>query len=194
EFDCPIIGGDTNSGDGPLVINITVLGEPTGRSVVTRAGAEPGDWLFVTGALGGSLPSGRHCTFKPRIREAQALHASASLHSMLDISDGLASDLFHIAEASGVGLELDATAIPIHDDVDRSQPFANRLDHALNDGEDFELLFSVTESDARQLLTGPPPGVQLFTIGRCTESQGVWLRNGNDRTPLTRGGWQHQFS
>jgi thiamine-monophosphate kinase len=177
EFDCPVVGGDTNSWDGP----------------VTRGGAEAGDWLFVTGSLGGSLPSLRHCTFRPRLVEAQTLHQIATLHAMLDLSDGLASDLYHIAEASGVGIELDADQIPIHRDVDDKLPSDVRLQHALNDGEDFELAFSVSEADGRTLQASPPPGVTLFHIGRCVARTGVWLNRGGVSQPLPRGGWAHQF-
>ena len=194
EFDCPLAGGDTNAWDGPLVVNVTVLGETTGRGAVTRAGARPGDRIFVTGPLGGSLPSLRHCTFRPRVAEAVALHELVELTAMLDISDGLASDLFHIAEASGVGIELRAESIPIHSDVDASLAFERRLQHALCDGEDFELLFCVSEPDARQLLASPPAGVELFCIGQCTAEAGVWLLESDARTPVSRRGWEHRFS
>jgi len=193
EFDCPIIGGDTNSWDGPLVVNVTVLGEPTGAGPVTRSGARPGDRILVTGPLGGSLPSLRHCTFTPRVPEARRLHQAVSLHTMLDISDGLASDLFHIAESSGVGLEIDARTIPIHSDVDPSLPFEPRLKHALNDGEDFELLFCVDGADAERLLAKPPDGVTLFAIGRCVQQPGVRIRVRDEMKPLIRAGWEHQF-
>ena len=86
-FDTAIVGGDTNSWDGPLVISVTLLGEPTGRGPVTRGGARPGDWLVVTGPLGGSM-LGKHLDFTPRVREAMALHAQTELHAMIDISDG----------------------------------------------------------------------------------------------------------
>lgn len=194
EFNCPIIGGDTNSWDGPLVVSVTVLGEPTGRGPVTRAAAKPGDDLFVTGPLGGSLASQRHCTFTPRIAEAQQLHSLVDLHAMLDLSDGLASDLFHIAEASNIGIELNSTAIPIHPDVAPSLPAQQRLHHALSDGEDFELLFSVSQSDAQKLLAHPPQGINLTHIGRCTTDPGIWLLDGPSRQPLPRTGWEHQFS
>jgi thiamine-monophosphate kinase len=194
EFDCPIIGGDTNSWDGPLVVSVTVLGEPTGRGPVTRSGAKPGDSVFVTGPLGGSLLSLRHCTFTPRVAEAQRLRKIVDLHAMLDLSDGLASDLFHIAESSGVGIELNAAAIPIHADVDPRLPQPDRLGHALSDGEDFELLFSVSPSDAERLLAQPPHGIALSHIGRCTAEAGVWLLENGSKRPLPRGGWEHQFS
>jgi thiamine-monophosphate kinase len=96
EWNVSIAGGDTNTWDGPLVISVTLLGLADERGPVLRSGACPGDWILVTGGLGGSLQSGRHLTFTPRIREARALHAAADLHAMIDLSDGLASDLFHL--------------------------------------------------------------------------------------------------
>src|SRR2546428_3250072 len=92
EFQTAIIGGDTNSWDGALVISVTVLGEATGRGPVLRSGAKPGDWVFVTGPLGGSI-LGHHLDFTPRVREALALHAAVELHAMCDVSDGLSADL-----------------------------------------------------------------------------------------------------
>src|SRR6185503_14245686 len=80
-FRVPVVGGDTNSWAGPLVISVTALGEATDRGPVRRGGARPGDWLFVTGPLGGSI-LGHHLDFTPRVREALALHAAADLRAM----------------------------------------------------------------------------------------------------------------
>src|SRR5436309_1961127 len=96
-FATAVVGGDTNSWQGPLVISVTVLGEATGRGPVTRSGARPGDMLLVTGALGGSI-LGKHLDFTPRVREAVALHGLTELHAMIDISDGLAADVGHLCE------------------------------------------------------------------------------------------------
>src|SRR5262249_50060746 len=101
-YQVALIGGDTNSWDGPLVISSTVLGIPSGYGTVRRNGAEVGDWILVTGDLGGSI-LGKHLKFQPRVREAIALHQSADLHAMIDISDGLAADLHHLLQESGVG-------------------------------------------------------------------------------------------
>src|SRR6266540_6251291 len=101
-FETAVVGGDTNSWDGPLVISVTLLGEATERGPVTRAGARPGDWLLVTGPLGGSI-LGKHLDFTPRVREALRLHAEAPLHAMIDISDGLAADIGHLCEESRCG-------------------------------------------------------------------------------------------
>src|SRR5262245_30004733 len=101
-FNCPIVGGDTNSWDGPLVISVTIIGEATERGAVLRSGAKIGDMIFVTGPLGGSI-LGKHLDFTPRINEALELHRHVDLHAMIDISDGLAKDLHHICEESHCG-------------------------------------------------------------------------------------------
>src|SRR5947209_17951558 len=137
-FDTALVGGDTNSWDGPLVIAATVLGEPTGRGPVRRSGARPGDWLFVTGPLGGSI-RGHHLDFTPRVREALQLHAAVELHAMIDISDGLAADLAHICEESRCGAVLRAESVPISDAARSMADGMSPLEHALGDGEDFEL-------------------------------------------------------
>ncbi len=103
QFQVDLVGGDTNAWDGPLVVNITLLGETTARGPVRRSGARAGDAILVTGLLGGSLGSGRHLRPQPRIAEALALHAATPIHAMIDISDGLSSDLGHILEESGAG-------------------------------------------------------------------------------------------
>ena len=142
--DLPLVGGDTNAWDGPLVICVTLLGETVGRGAVADPAARPGDWIFVTGPLGGSL-RGRHLRPVPRISEALALNALVPIHAMIDISDGLAADLGHILEESGgLGAILDQDAIPIHPDAEDASRFDSRtpLDHALSDGEDFELCLS----------------------------------------------------
>src|SRR5262249_34776856 len=105
--DTALVSGDTNSWDGPLAISVAVIGEATGRGPVRRSGARPGDWLFVTGPLGGSI-RGHHLDFTPRVREALQLHAAIELHAMIDISDGLAADLGHICDESRCGAVLRA--------------------------------------------------------------------------------------
>ena len=81
---------------------MTVLGVVTPRGAVRRSGARVGDWLFVTGPLGGSI-LGKHLDFTPRVREALQLHELAELHAMIDVSDGLAADLFHVCAESHCG-------------------------------------------------------------------------------------------
>ena len=147
----------------------------------------------MTGALGGSL-AGRHLSFVPRVEEALALHAAADLHSMIDVSDGVASDLRHILRESGVGGIVRGGSVPISDDVDGALAPDRRLHRALTDGEDFELLFTVDIESAQQLLAAPPEGVQLSHIGEITEGSACLLETlSGDVQPMPTGGWQHAF-
>src|SRR5207245_7327471 len=131
-FDTALAGGDTNSWDGPLVISVTLLGEATGRGPVRRGGARPGDWLLVTGPLGGSI-RGKHLTFTPRVREALELHRLADLHAMIDVSDGLAADVEHLCAESRCGAVLRAEAIPITSEAVNMGDGQSPLEHALGD-------------------------------------------------------------
>jgi thiamine-monophosphate kinase len=187
EFQTAIAGGDTNSWDGPLVISVTLVGEPTGRGAVRRAGAQPGDWLFVTGSLGGSI-LGKHLDFTPRIREAQALHERVELHAMIDISDGLATDLDKLCRESCCGAVLRSESIPVSADARRMPDERSPLDHALRDGEDFELLFAVSPSDGQKLLDD----TALTHVGECVTA-GLWLEHAGRREPLSADGFEHQL-
>ncbi|HEY7327062.1 MAG TPA: thiamine-phosphate kinase [Gemmataceae bacterium] len=188
-FDTTIIGGDTNSWDGPLVVNVTLLGEATPRGSVRRNGALPGDRLIVTGPLGGSL-LGKHLDFLPRVREALALHAAVDLHAMIDISDGLAADVAHLCAESGCGAILHADAIPIADAAHAMLDERTPLEHALGDGEDFELVFAVSPSGAESLLQSPPvPGLTI--IGECFAEAGLWLDENGSKRPLPPLGYVH---
>ncbi|APW63397.1 thiamine-phosphate kinase [Paludisphaera borealis] len=194
-FDVVLVGGDTNAWDGPLVISVTLLGDTTPLGAAPRSGAQVGDVVFVTGPLGGSLFRGRHLRPEPRVDEALALAEAASPNAMIDLSDGLSSDLGHILEESGgLGAELHADAIPIHPDaVDQSQADGvSALDHALNDGEDFELCLTVAPERAEQLLASPPDGVQLYRVGVITAEPGLRLRTRDGRTsPVQPRGFDH---
>jgi thiamine-monophosphate kinase len=193
-FDTAIVGGDTNSWDGPLVISVTLLGEATGSGPVTRSGARPGDWLLVTGPLGGSI-RGKHLDFTPRIREALRLHEVVQLHAMIDISDGLAADAGHIADESGCGIVLRAESIPISESARQMDDGIVALDHALGDGEDFELVFAVSAEEGRELLrTQPVPGITLVHVGECLAEAGLWLETAGQRQPLERRGYVHRLA
>lgn len=190
EFGVAVVGGDTNSWDGPLVLSVTLLGEVTARGPVTRRGAKPGDWLLVTGAFGGSI-LGKHHTFTPRVREALRLHELADLHAMIDVSDGLAADVHHLGEESGCGAVLRGEALPITVEAQRARDGVSALEHALGDGEDFELAFAVTPDQGRLLLaTQPLPGVPLTHIGEFVDS-GLWLETQGVRQPLAPRGYVH---
>jgi thiamine-monophosphate kinase len=193
-FDTAVVGGDTNSWDGPLVISVTVLGEPgasaTGVGAVRRSGAKAGDWLLATGPFGGSI-LGRHLDFTPRVREALALHQAADLHAMIDVSDGLAADVDKLCAESRCGAVLRADSIPITDAARQMTDGRTPLQHALGDGEDFELVFAVSPDDGRRLLAAQPvPGVTLAHLGECV-ADGLWIEEGGTRRPLPPTGYVH---
>lgn len=188
-FGVHIVGGDTNAWDGPLVVSVTLLGDPHPLGSPSRAGASVGDAIFVTGPLGGSLARGRHLRPEPRIREALAIRPVMDPTAMIDLSDGLSSDLGHILdESGGLGAILDESAIPIHADA-----FAQAEDdglsvllHALNDGEDFELCFTAGPG-AR-----PVEGVAIHRIGEIVAAPGIRLRSQDGRlTLIERRGFDH---
>jgi thiamine-monophosphate kinase len=194
-FGVDLVGGDTNAWEGPLVISVTLIGETTAGGAVCRNGAKIGDVLLVTGPLGGSLHAGRHLRVEPRIAEALALHQSAPLHAMIDLSDGLSSDLSHILlESGGLGAVLDEMAIPIHSDAQLMSRIdgVSPLEHALDDGEDFELAIAVPPEDAARLLADPPDSVKLFRIGEITAAPGLRLRSASgDLRPISPRGFDH---
>lgn len=192
-FDTAIVGGDTNTWDGGLVISVTLLGQPTPPGPVRRAGARPGDWLLVTGPLGGSI-LGRHLDVSPRVREAIQLQQCARLHAMIDISDGLAADAHHLCEESGCGAVLRAEAIPIHDDARKLADGRSLLEHALTDGEDFELAFAVSPEDGRRLIDSQPvPGITLVHVGEFLAEREYLLEEASKRRPLEPRGFVHAF-
>ncbi len=187
-FGVPIVGGDTNAWAGGLVVTVTVLGHAA--DPVLRSGARPGDAILVTGPLGGSL-LGRHLSPTPRIREALAIATFARPTAMIDVSDGFAADLSHILHESSVGAEIDAVAVPVHTDAVERSRLTGRpaLDHALFDGEDFELIFTLPEADAKRLLAAPP--VPVHRVGRVVAARGLWLIRNGIQTELPPGGWVH---
>lgn len=194
QFKVTIAGGDTNSWDGPLVVTVTAMGDVTKHGPVMRSGARDGDSIFVTGDCGGSI-GGRHFSFTPRIAEAKRLLEILPVHAMIDISDGLAADLHHILEESDAGAVLDATAIPIHQDVSAELDPNSRLVKALGDGEDFELLFTIARQDEPKLLSQWDLPARISRIGMVTPPPEVWLRTADGTLqPLPKLGWSHELS
>lgn len=199
-----LAGGDTAESPKRILADIMVLGNvPKGRAIL-RSGARPGDRVFVSGELGGAaaviarLRSGigravsarryaLHFDPQPRIELGKALLRDRIATSMIDISDGLSTDLAHICEESRVGAEIIAASIP-RARVGRPQREVG-LEFALHGGEDYELLFTVRGAKRvpRKLA-----GVVLTEIGRVTSGRGILLRdvNGKPRKLAPRG-WEH---
>lgn len=192
EYRCPVVGGDV-SGASALVVTVTVAGDAGALPPVVRSGARAGDTIFLTGPLGSSaaglraLRTGGAAQDNPLVRahrrprarpeEGHAARAAGAT-AMIDVSDGLVADLRHIADASGVGVVVDA--VP-------AAPGASAAE-ALGGGEDYELVFTasdtarVNESFAEAGLR--PPHV----VGRCTADPTERVLDGE---PLPQGGWEH---
>ncbi len=196
-YDVAIVGGETTRNPERMLLSVALLGWVGRGKSVLRSGAEPGDAIFVTGELGGSL-AGKHLEFEPRLEEGRWLAQHVSIHAMIDLSDGLAGDLRHILNSSRAGAELLASAVPISRAARQRasrDPAAKRpLDAALTDGEDFELLFTIGSRDAVPLLDAwrkQFPALPLTCIGKITATQGVSIRDKQGIRPLTAHGYVH---
>jgi len=141
-FGIVLVGGDMIRSQ-KIVINVGLLGRVKKKDLIKRDGAKKGDLIFLTGRLGGSYKSGKHLTFVPRVKESQFLVKKFKPTSMIDISDGLVSDLKHICQESRVG------AVLYEDRIPRTK--GSGINQALYDGEDFELLFTLSKTKARRL-------------------------------------------
>lgn len=176
EFDVRIVGGETSSGN-QLVLTVSMSGTVPNKKWITRGQARAGDLLYVTGRLGGSI-RGKHLKFRPLVKEALCLTKHLRVTAMMDLSDGLAKDLPRLAARSGLGYEILLDQIP-----------ANRgctIEQALNDGEDYELLFAVpprTSADQMRCCTEAYPNLEFFCIGRLVADV--------KQRQLVTGGWDH---
>ena len=191
-FGCPLVGGDTNSWDQPTVISIAIAARTeAGRRPVQRCGARPDDRIFVSGPVGGSI-LGRHLSFEPRIETALAINRQLDPHAMIDISDGLAIDLWRVLEASGCGAVLDASSLKaaIHPDAVRlaAQDGVTPREHALYDGEDFELIVFLPP----EVPTDACRRLGLLPLGHATRDRRFLLRERDGRrVEIERRGWEH---
>ena len=142
-FDVAIVGGETSSTSGPLAISVSVLGDVERDRCVLRRGGRAGDELFVTGRLGGALKGGKHLRFAPHIAESRWLTQHFNIHAMMDLSDGLGADLPRLAHASGLAFQINEEALP--------RTPGCTMEQAINDGEDYELLFAISRRDTESL-------------------------------------------
>jgi thiamine-monophosphate kinase len=219
-YDVQLIGGDTSRTEEKIVIDSIVIGEcPTGLAV-KRSGANPGDYIFVTGSLGGAAAGlrlterGAHLAEKnlddedshkldhvllrqlrpePRVGWGMVLGDEKLATSMIDISDGLSSDLNHLCDASGVGALIDSTLLPIDSQVTElcGRRALDPLQLALHGGEDFELLFTVKPGDVSRL-PRRVDGTRITQIGEVRAStEGIKISERGRIWDLNPGGWKH---
>ena len=178
EYDVELVGGDVTSWPQGLCLCATVLGRAEGAKPVLRSGARPGHDVFVTGTLGGSRLR-KHWAFTPRVREGRVIARTLRASAMIDVSDGLSTDLAHVADESRVGALLDAHAIPVASAAKRlaKRDGISPLEHALHDGEDFELLFTAPRSRRNQILQGKALPTPPALIGRIEAKPGLRIRD-----------------
>ncbi len=213
EFDVTLVGGDTCSWQGKLVVNVSVNGRLLQDRPLLRSGAQPGDLIFVTGSLGGSILH-KHWAFTPRCREIAAILESCRLHAATDLSDGLVRDLGNILAASQVGATLWGDAIPVSKaayevaaapapiDPTSIPPwtdgpkFSSAWYHALYDGEDFELLLVIPPDQTKHLDLLIESGLDghdfsLTRIGQIDQQPGLRLLHQEKSWVVPPGGYCH---
>jgi thiamine-monophosphate kinase len=204
KFGVTLAGGDTAESPNGILADIIVVGTVPKSKAIVRSGARPGDRIFVSGELGGSAAAvwqmrkkprrklnprdyPRHFYPEPRIELGRILRERGLASAMIDVSDGLSTDLAHICEESGVGAELGADLIPR---ASVGKPArAVDLPFALHGGEDYELLFTVP---AKKRIPSRIAGVPITQIGHITRTREIFLRNPRGLAyELEPRGWQH---
>ncbi len=144
-FEVSIVGGETSSTPGPIALSTSVAGFVENDRWASRRDGKAGDDLFVTGRLGGALRQ-KHLRFIPRIVESRWLTKNFSVHAMMDLSDGLGTDLPRLARASKVGFRIDTEKLPL--------TLGANFSDAISEGEDYELLFAISPRDRSRLERG----------------------------------------
>jgi len=192
--DCTVVGGDVAVHDGGLIVTVTAVGHCPGE-VLTRTAARPGDTIHVTGALGGSGVGDRHLRFEPPLTEGVKRGRARQVGACIDVSDGLVIDLATVLRASGdLGAVLDGDRIPCSEGAHRAAAADGRsaLEHALRDGEDHVLLFTLRPGAMLPAHLELPKEARE-PIGAVRRGSGIRLREGGRERPLriSAGGWQH---
>jgi thiamine-monophosphate kinase len=212
QLGCPLVGGDTTR-DSRILINVTVVGEASPGQAICRSGAQPGDLIYVSGRLGEAdlglqVLRGyrrrrvnknkkdailrKHLYPEPRIALGRWLAVGRIATAMMDLSDGLSTDLPRLCSASGVGAQIEAAKIPVVNAEMAAKVGSKRFDPlglALNGGDDYELLFAVNPRKARQLPRSFR-GLPLTSIGKITRERRLTLVQQDGREVLLRSrGW-----
>ena len=217
EHDVTIVGGDTAASPGGWIVNVTLLGEAV-RAPLVRSSARIGDVIAVTGSLGRSAaglalleatpePAGvasgaradvtaAHLRPRPRTREGQWLSEAGGVTSMIDLSDGLATDLGHLCEESGVGARVDLGRIPVEATVHAVARAldGNALAWATGGGEDYELLLTCAPEAFDRLADGlaRTTGTKLTAVGQMTQAaEGIHYLDASGRAVSVRSGFEH---
>ncbi|MBO7300574.1 MAG: thiamine-phosphate kinase [Tidjanibacter sp.] len=205
-YGVPLLGGDTTSSLRDVAVNVGVLGKSPKGSALLRSGARVGDTIFVTGMLGDSgaglrlllgdhtpddataYLTAKHNRPTPRIAEGIALRKSGKVGAMMDISDGIASDLRHILKASGVGAWVELRSLPLSPQLKEvcEREGWNAQELAISAGEDYELLLTAPEELADEL------SFPLYPIGKITEKVGeIEWYDGGKKVALDTKGFTH---
>jgi thiamine-monophosphate kinase len=177
-FKVSIVGGETSSTPGPIAISVTVVGSVERDRAIFRRGGKAGDDLFVTGRIGGALKQ-KHLQFTPRIVESRWLTKNFSIHAMMDLSDGLGTDLPRLARASKVGFKIEMENLPLTRGA--------KIDDAISEGEDYELLFAISPRQSKRLQEEWKrkfPKLPLTHIGSLVPRSAI-------RSPQLKGGYVH---
>lgn len=192
-----LAGGDTAESSNGILADIVVLGSAPRGKAVRRSGAKPGDSIYVTGELGASAQTlekmyahpqkklnqkkyPKHFFPEPRVAVGRYLRSHGMATAMIDLSDGLSTDLHHICEESGLGARISAELIP--------QAEGASLEQALHGGEDYELLFT---APAKRKIPRSIAGVTVTRIGEVVRSKQVMLLRDGERTEIHPHGWEH---
>ena len=195
--DVAVVGGETVSNPERLVLSVAVVGEVDRDRCVLRSGAKPGDGIWVTGELGGSI-AGHHLDFEPRLPEGRWLAEHFLPSALIDISDGLAGDLGHLLDQANAGAELLETALPIRREArlraresDAAKP---PLIAALTDGEDYELCFTLGQGNAVALLDQfrkAFPDTPISCIGKIVTEPGLKIKQKDGTKEFATRGFVH---
>jgi len=202
-----VVGGNISRSPGPLVVDVTAIGAVPRRRILTRSGARPGDGVYVTGTIGDalvgleSLQDGgaqtmheqeqRYLRPEPRVRAGWMLASHRAASACMDLSDGMADAVRQVAAASGVGIELDAAALPIPDAVRRWHDARGRdaVAAVLHGGDDYELLFTSRPAHRGRLRGAERAlrGLPVTRIGVVTREPRLVVRTGTGRRELPAG-------